>query len=95
MSQEHDHSHEGHTHNVTVMEMMVQGMQQHIEMLSISDRISRKALLILLPNVGDKVTVQLDQTKRDEQIMNDEGTTYLTEVTIVRIEGDTLDLLLG
>ncbi len=94
MSQEHDHSHEGHTHDVTVMEMMVQGMQQHIEMLTISDRISRKALLQLLPNVGDKVVVTLDSTRRDEQILNDAGTDNLTEVTIVRIEGDTLDLLL-
>ena len=90
----HDHSHEGHTHEIPVVEIMLAGMQQHIEMLTLSDRISRKALLQLLPNIGDQVVLQLDQSRPDEQILNDEGTAHLTQVTIVRIEGDTLDLVL-
>ena len=89
MSHDHDH-----THEITVADIMIKGMQQHIEMLRLSDKISRKALLKLLPNVGDSVVVTLDPSNADEVLMNDEGTTAITQVTVARIEGDMLDLLL-
>lgn len=87
-------SHDHHTHEISAEQMLLQGAQQHIEMLQLSDKISRKALLKLLPNVGDKVVVTLDPSKKDEVLMNDEGTAPVLSITIVRIEGDTLDLLL-
>lgn len=90
MSHDHDHSHE-----ISVESLLLQSAQQHIEMLTLSDRISRKALLKLLPNVGDNVDIELDSSRKDEMLMNDEGTAHVTKITIVRIEGDTLDLLLG
>lgn len=84
-----------HTHEISVESMLLQAAQQHIEMLTLGDRINRKALLKLLPNVGDRVDIDLDATRPDEVLMNDEGTATLAKVTIIRIEGDTLDLLLG
>lgn len=88
------HDHHDHTHEISAEGMLLEGLRQHIEMLQVSDRISRKALLKLLPNVGDSVQVEFDSTKFDEALANDEGTGFLTKVTIVRIEGDTLDLLM-
>jgi hypothetical protein len=99
-STDYDHAdpmdnHKHHMHEIPVVEIMMQGMRQHIDMLTLNDRICRKALLKLLPNVGDKVDVDLNPGFSDEALMNDDSTEYLTKVTIVRIEDDTLDLLLG
>ena len=83
-----------HTHEISAEQLLLESLQQHVDMLRLSDRIQRKALLQLLPNVGDSVDVELDTTREDEMLANDEGTAYLAKVTIVRTEGDTFDLMM-
>ena len=89
----HDHSLEGHTHEITSEQTLLEEVEHYIHMLKIGNHIKRKALLKLLPNIGDSVDVELDETRENEMLTNVEGTVNLTKVTIVRIEGDALDLV--
>lgn len=82
-----------HTHEISVEHMMLNAAKAEISMLHLREVISKKALLKLLWNVGDSVTVELDPTNPSEVLVDDENDDNpLTSVTITRLEGDVLDL---
>lgn len=58
-----------HVHSEEEMQLArhVQSLHQHLELLSVSERILRSAVLKLLPNEGDAVEVDLAVPMIDEQ----------------------------
>lgn len=91
MSQDQAHTHDDHEHSQLELNLAraLGSAQAHIEMLSVSEHILRKAVLQLLPVTGDSVIVDVTEVN-----MDDGQGGQATMIKIFR-DGDVLDIKLG
>ena len=88
--------HGDHSHTQLELQLATENarLRDTLMMVASSDRLVRTALLQLLPNQGDAVTVTFDVTQKGASpIVDDEGN-QVPVITLFR-DGDALDIRLG
>lgn len=87
----HDHSHDhDHANDQLIMNMQqALDLRTHLQMMQVVDGAMRLALLKLLPNVGDSVTVDLTDNL---QMVDDETGERVTRMSFYRDDTNAIDI---